>query len=108
MTDPRKDLAGAVGECQLLMATLAESFLAAVPSMSVSVADIAKMEGVSTATICRQPWRLPGFGIAPDASPYPARFWLSTYLAWAKRPLEERRAEWETMPRREKQKLATA
>lgn len=103
MIDPRQDLCGAIEEIQHEVFSMSSSLKAAIPSLKMSIADIAKAQGVSKSTVYREKWRMPGFG-KPDAGASPVEFWLSSYIAWMAVPEAKRRSEWETMSFSERKK----
>lgn len=105
MIDARADLAGAVAEIQANVATLTSSLTAALPGISLSIVDIAKLQAVSKSTVYREPWRLPQFGQKPDASAVPARWLVATYLSWMQIPEATRRRDWELMPAKQRRAI---
>ena len=104
MIDPAENLIGAIREIQHVTFSMAESLKAAIPAVRLTIADIAKRQGVSKSTIYREAWRMPGFG-KPDAGDSPVEFWLSSYITWMAIPIEQHRSVWETMSRKEQQSV---
>lgn len=108
MINPRQDLNGAVEEIQHAVFAMASSLQAALPQISLSIADMAKRQGVVESNLRHCPWRIPGYGFNPDASASPARWWLSTYLAWMEIPEAKRRSDWELAPMKKPRKARAA
>lgn len=61
----------------------------------VDVADICRMKRMSKTDLYRKPYYLPNLGVSdfPDGR---KRWRLSTYRAWEGKPIEERKAMWDT------------
>ena len=108
MTDARQDLNGAVNEHGALLQALAESLRIILGELTLSLAEIARRENLSRSQLDRSPWLISGFGAACDASKRPWRCYISTYMAWAAIPAEQRRKDWDLMPLRERRKVRSA
>lgn len=62
--------------------------------MTVRVADVARLEGISRSQICgKEAYLLPNFGVSqyPDGV---KRWDLETYLSWRRIPVEKRKANY--------------
>ena len=92
--DARQDLAGAINYLAQMVAELAASMR---ESGTMTIAEIAEDQGVSTRTVHAQVWRLPSFGAHP-VSGKPLKFRKSDYLAWMAPGLAARREEWDALP----------
>lgn len=108
MTDARADFAGALNEALGRIERIEATMLAMFSSARVTIADIARDQGVSATTLYRDRWRMPGYGAAPDAAARPRDWWLSTYRAWIARPAAERMAGWDLMSAAERRKIIRA
>lgn len=68
----------------------------------VTTKDICLMEGISKTKVCKEKYYLPRFG--ESAYGGAAKWDLSEYLEWRKRPIEERKREYQEMTFRKNQR----
>ena len=68
----------------------------------VSIQDICKLENISKTTACREKYYLPRFG--ESAYDGVAKWDIDEYLEWRKRPVEERKREYQEMTFRKNQR----
>lgn len=68
----------------------------------VTTKDICRMEGISKTKVCKEKYYLPRFG--QSAYDGIAKWDLSEYLEWRKRPIEERKREYQEMTFRKNQR----
>lgn len=61
----------------------------------VTIKDICVMENISKAKVCREKYYLPRFGESAYAGI--AKWDLEEYLEWRKRPVEDRKREYQEM-----------
>ncbi len=72
----------------------------------LTIADIAKREGVSKATLYKEPWRFPNFGQS-DFATGKRRWRLKTYCKWTERDDFAREQEWNSMRLTDRERIIT-
>jgi len=84
--------------------TLLYDLISLIGEPVLTIADIAKREGVSNSTIYREPWRLPNYGQS-DFSTGRRRWKLRTYVQWIEKDDQTRERDWYNMRPQDREKL---